>query len=46
MDNMDNIVPVIGKTWSTDLENPTALWLLVINALNLNIEKIDYKNIR
>ena len=43
---MDNIVPVIGKNWLTHLENKMALWFLVINALNFNIEWIDDKNIR
>ena len=40
-DNMDNIVPYVWKTWWTHLENPMALWLLVINALNLDLEWTD-----
>ena len=43
---MDNIVQVIGNTWWTDLENPMALYFLVINALNLNIEWTNDKNTR
>ena len=43
---MDNIVPVRGGNLLTHLENPMALWLLVINALNLNIEWADENNIR
>ena len=46
LDNMDNIVTVMGKTWWTHLENSMVLWFLVINAFNLNIEWIDDKNIR
>ena len=46
LDNKDNIIPVIGKTWWNNLENPMALSFLVANALNLNIEWIYDKNIR
>ena len=41
---MDSIVPVIGGNWWTHLENPMALWFLVINALNLNLEWTDDNN--
>ena len=42
---MGNIVPIIDKTCRTHLENPMALYFLVINALFLNIEFSDDTNI-
>ena len=42
---MDRIVSVVVKTWWTYLENPMALWFLVIDALNFNLEWTDDKNI-
>ena len=38
LDNMDTIIPVIGKRDELIWKKPTALLFLVINALNLNLE--------
>ena len=46
LDKMDNIVPVMGKTWWTHLENPMALFFFMISALDLNLEWTDDNNIR
>ena len=46
LDNMNNIIPVIGEIWWKHLENPMALWCLAENDLNLNHEWIDDKNTR
>ena len=46
IDNMDNIISVIGETWWTYFEDPMGLWFLVEYDCNLYPEWIDDKNIR
>ena len=35
IDNIDNIIPVIGKTWWTNFDNPMAIWFYKLHKNNL-----------
>ena len=35
LDNIDNTIPFIGKTWWTNFDNPMAVWFYEIHQNNL-----------